>query len=75
MRHLTSFDIDGKEIMMEVGTQKNAEIIYKHCMSNNISMYSQKTNWMSVKHLSDMPFSYKDGSLFISNLRAGPWIL
>lgn len=56
----------GADAIVEVGTPANAEVIYNHLCKMNISMFSQKTSWSQVKSLSDMPFSYKEGSLFIT---------
>ena len=67
-------DWSGKEMMLEVGTKENAEAIYSHLSKCGVDMYSQKNNWQQVMGIEDMPTSYKEGSLFLTNLRAGPWI-
>jgi len=51
---------------MEIGTKDNAIKIYKHLKKLNLPMYSQKNGWRKVIKINQMPFSYKDGSLFIS---------
>jgi FkbM family methyltransferase len=67
-------DWGGKEMMLEVGTKENAEAIYSHLSKCGVGMYSQKNNWQQVVGIEDMPTSYKEGSLFLTNLRAGPWV-
>ena len=54
------------DAMVEVGNEVNAERIFHHLSALSISMYSQMTGWSKVTTIKEMPFSYKDGSLFIS---------
>lgn len=59
-------DWDNVDIVLEIGTGKNAKDIFKHLNNLGVSMYSQKKNWKKVTKIKDMPFSYKEGSLFAS---------
>jgi FkbM family methyltransferase len=59
-------DWDGTDAMLEVGNEKAANEIYNHICKLGINAFSQKNNWSIVKNLSDIPTSYKEGSLFIT---------
>ena len=59
-------DLINKEIILEVGSKKNAKKIFKYSKNNSYNLFSQKTGWQKVKLVSHMPKSYKDGSLIIS---------
>jgi FkbM family methyltransferase len=54
------------EMILEVGTEKNAEIIFEYLNKINVNMFSQKTGWNKVSNLAEVPTSYKEGSLFLS---------
>ena len=54
------------EMILEVGTEKNARIIFEYLNEINVNMFSQKTGWNKVSDLADVPTSYKEGSLFLS---------
>ena len=54
------------EMILEVGTEKNAKIIFEYLKEINVNMFSQKTGWTKVSDLADVPTSYKEGSLFLS---------
>lgn len=54
------------DAVMEVGTKKNAKEIFVYLNKLGVSMYSQKKNWKKVTKFKDMPYSYKEGSLFVS---------
>jgi len=53
--------------MIEVGNSQNAEMIYEFFKLQRKNLFSQKDCWAKVETLSDIPTSYRDGSLFISN--------
>jgi FkbM family methyltransferase len=62
------------DAIVEVGSQKNAQKILEHFNSmGGVNLFSQKNFWNRVYTLNDMPFSYKDGSLFISTKDEMPW--
>ena len=54
------------EMILEVGTEKNARIIFEYLNEINVNMFSQKTGWNKVSNLAGIPTSYKEGSLFLS---------
>ena len=56
------------DMMVEVGSVSNAIAIFNHLSVSiqKVNMYSQKNGWSKVESLSQMPFSWKEGSLFIS---------
>jgi FkbM family methyltransferase len=68
-----SKDWDTTDAVIEVGALDKAQAIYTHLQKIGVNAFSQKTGWNEVKKLDDMPFSYKDGSLFISKKQAMPW--
>lgn len=61
------------DAIMEVGSEENAEAIYRHLTEIGVRMFSQKCGWKAVKSVEDMPTSYKDGGLFVSVKTEMPW--
>ena len=61
------------EMILEVGTEKNAKIIFEYLNEINVNMFSQKTGWNKVSDLADVPTSYKQGSLFLSVADVMSW--
>lgn len=57
-----------KFAILEVGTAQNAKEVFSHLKKfKSIKLLSQKQTWKKVEKLSQMPKSYKDGSLIICN--------
>ena len=56
-----------KIIILEIGTKKNAKIIFNHCKKNKISIFTQKIGWKKSTKLKEIPTSYKEGSAIISS--------
>ena len=54
------------EMILEVGTEKNAKIIFEYLNEINVNMFSKKNGWNKVSDLADVPTSYKEVSLFLS---------
>ena len=54
------------DFICEIGSKNNAKKIYQKLKKENINSYAQKINFRKVKNFSDLPISYKEGSLFIS---------
>lgn len=71
--HLNSGYFQTTDIILEVGTQKNAELIYNKTKELGLNLFSQKINWELVRSLADVPFSYKEGSLFITSKKEMNW--
>ena len=79
---LVKFDVEGEEAnffcstsnqnwsttdaVAEVGSALNAKRIFQHAKTENIRIFSQKINWGLVQSLEDMPFSHREGSIFIT---------
>lgn len=61
------------DMMLEVGNEKNAQLIFEHLSSIGVNSFSQKTGWKRVVSESELPVTYREGSLFISRRDAMPW--
>jgi FkbM family methyltransferase len=61
------------DLMIEVGTNENAKLIFDHLQKNGINMFSQKISWQKAKRVEDLPTSHREGSLFISSKDQMPW--
>jgi FkbM family methyltransferase len=61
------------DALVEVGTPANAAQIFEHFSSMKINMFAQKLNWKKVERVSDMPTSYKEGTLFVTCKNQMPW--
>jgi FkbM family methyltransferase len=66
-------DWQGTDAIVEIGSLGNAEKVFHHFSNLALNLFSQKQAWQKVNSLEDMPFSYKDGSLFISSGDVMPW--
>ena len=72
--HLTPKNLKSADVLLEVGTKENASKIYSIVNELGLNMFSQKNNWQKVQKESDVPSSYKEGSLFISTLNEMNWL-
>lgn len=61
------------DMMLEVGNEKNANLIFNHLNKINVNCFSQKNQWGIVKDVSGMPYSYREGSLFITIKKEFKW--
>jgi len=61
------------DMVLEVGTTENGRHIFEHCRSLQLNVFAQRLGWSPIKTMTDMPASYRDGSLFISRRPEGPW--
>lgn len=64
---LNKKQLSENDFICEIGSKNNAKKIYQKLKKNKINSYAQKANFRKVKKLSDIPTSYKQGSLFISS--------
>ena len=64
---LNNQQLSKNDFICEIGSKKNARKIYQKLKKEKIKSYAQKINFRKVKNLSDLPTSYKEGSLFISS--------
>lgn len=69
-----SSDWNETDMIVEVGSQKNACAIYEHLKMIGVNAFAQKIGWRQVRVLEDMPMHYKHGSLFISRRAEMPWV-
>jgi FkbM family methyltransferase len=69
----TAEDWKTTDAMLEVGTEKNAKILYDFFTGLGVNLFSQKCGWKKVEKLEDVPTGYKEGSLFISTKSEMPW--
>ena len=63
----THEDWEDTDAMVEISNKENAKAVFEHLSSIDVAIYAQKILWQKVERLEDMPESYKEGSLFISN--------
>lgn len=61
------------DAMVEIGSRDNAFAIFEHMRRQRVNLYAQKKNWKRVETIEDMPYSYRDGSLFMTANERGPW--
>lgn len=66
-------DWDQVDALVEVGSEEKARLIFAHFTKEKVSLFAQKIGWQKVSQLSQMPTSYKEGSLFISRKPQMPW--
>ena len=62
------------DAIVEVESEDNAVALYDHFQSIGVPMFAQKTGWQRVTSVSDVPTSYREGSLFISCKEVMPWL-
>lgn len=65
---LSEEQLSKMEIVAEVGSAKNAAIIFDHFQKIGFPIRSQMIDWDIVNRLEDMPSSHRDGSIFIGEL-------
>lgn len=61
------------DALVEIENQTNATAVYEHFKKIGVNTFSQKTNWHLVKDISDMPTSYREGTLFITCKEEMSW--
>ena len=61
--------LKNNDFICEVGNKENAKTIFRKLKKLKIDSFSQKNNFNKVKKISDIPKTYKEGSLFISAKR------
>ncbi len=59
-------DWEKTDMMVEIGSEENAKIVFEHLQKIKVNCFSQKNNWNKVTQFENFPTSYKEGSLFIS---------
>jgi len=66
-------DWTSTDAMVEVGSDNNAIDVFEHLDGMGVNLFAQKWGWRKVKESTDMPTSYKEGSLFVSKKTEVPW--
>lgn len=66
-------DWENMDALVEIENAANSAAIYKHFTCLGIRLFAQKTNWMEVRTIDEMPTSYKEGTLFVSMKNEMPW--
>lgn len=64
---------DGLDVMVEIGTPANAELVFRRLHALDVGMFPQKRNWSRARSVEDLPTSHREGSLFISRKSETPW--
>jgi FkbM family methyltransferase len=66
LNRITAQSITSTEIMLEIGSEKNAKDVFAILSDKRIPAYAQKLNWARVERLQDLPSHHTHGSLFLS---------
>ena len=66
LNRITAQAIATTDIMLEIGSEKNAKEIFATLSEKKIPAYAQKINWGRVEKLEDLPSHHTHGSLFLS---------
>jgi len=74
LNRVTAESIAATDIMLEIGSKKNAEDIFKILSDKKIPAYAQKINWAQVERVQDLPSHHTHGSLFLSMQGPPNWI-
>jgi FkbM family methyltransferase len=64
----------GTDAVLEIGSERNASAIFEHFQSlDGVSMFSQKRGWDLVQEVEHLPFSHREGSVFLTAGDHGPF--
>ena len=66
LNRITAQLIATTDIMLEIGSEKNAKEIFTILSDKKIPAFAQKINWGRVEKLEDLPNHHTHGSLFLS---------
>ena len=70
----TATDWLGTDAVLEIGSESNATVIFEHFESlGGLSVFSQKRGWGLVQEVSHLPFSHREGSVFVTAGTHGPF--
>jgi len=73
LNRITADSIKKTDIMLEIGSERNAKEIFEILKRKGIPAYAQRINWNRVENLDDLPNHHTHGSLFISMQGAPNW--
>jgi hypothetical protein len=60
--------ISQKSFVVEIGSPSNRDLVWLWARKNNLNIFSQKEMWKKVRKKTDMPKSYKEGSIWIGRM-------
>ena len=63
----TKKDFKSTDFLIEISSDKNKKAIWSLKKKFNLKIYSQKNFWNRVNKIENLPNSYKEGTVFISN--------
>ena len=66
-------DWTNTDALIEIENANNAKAIYEHFKDMGIRLFAQKISWKEVRKVEDMPTSYYEGTLFITQRMGMPW--
>jgi FkbM family methyltransferase len=61
------------DAFVEIGTPENARAVFDRFVGTGINIFAQKRGWARVESIDDVPFSYKEGGIFVSAKPVMPW--
>jgi FkbM family methyltransferase len=61
------------DMMVEIGSEDNARAVYSHLDGLHVNAFAQKLGWARVESHEDMPITYKEGSLFVTQKDRMEW--
>lgn len=70
---LEESDFVALDILLEVGSPESAARIWSHFRNSKVNLFSQKIGWQRVQQAEQVPTSYREGSLFLSQREVMPW--
>jgi len=73
LNRITPELISKTDIMLEIGSTRNAKLIFESLSQKKIPSYAQKINWKQTKKLEDFPSHHRHGSLFLSMQGVPNW--
>jgi FkbM family methyltransferase len=73
LNRVTVESLKKTDIMLEIGSEKNASKIHEILKQKGIPAYAQKISWGLVENLEDLPSHHTHGSLFLSMQGAPNW--
>ena len=61
------------DTFIEVHDEENAEILWNYFYKLKLNIFSQKKSWRLAKSLKDMPFTNKEGYIFVTKKNKMSW--
>jgi FkbM family methyltransferase len=61
------------DAFVEIGTPKNARLVFDRFAGTGVNIFSQKCGWTRVETIDNMPHGYKEGGVFVSAKSVMPW--